>query len=171
MSVDDELELRVWIDRLAIQDLIYRYSDAVTRADWDQCEAVFAPEAIWESPALDMRYEGAAAFLGMLSQTSSASELLIQTPHSPVIRLLGAERAQATTTVHELTRGAVVAASAYGDPGTAINFEQYGIYFDDISKVGGDWKFTHRLFVPVYIGQDCVTGQVVGTRSALARSS
>ncbi|MDT5044423.1 MAG: hypothetical protein QOG75_276, partial [Mycobacterium sp.] len=29
-----ETELREWLDRLAIQDLIYRYSDAVTRADW-----------------------------------------------------------------------------------------------------------------------------------------
>ena len=34
-------EIRKWLDRLAIQDLINRYSDAVTRADWDQCEAVF----------------------------------------------------------------------------------------------------------------------------------
>jgi hypothetical protein len=29
-------EIRKWLDRLAIQDLIHRYSDAVTRADWDQ---------------------------------------------------------------------------------------------------------------------------------------
>ena len=33
-----EAELREWLDRLAIQDLIYRYSDAVTRADWHQCD-------------------------------------------------------------------------------------------------------------------------------------
>ena len=48
-----EVELREWLDRLAIQDLIYRYSDAVTRADWQQCEAVFALDAIWESPFSD----------------------------------------------------------------------------------------------------------------------
>jgi hypothetical protein len=158
------------MDHLAIQALIYRYSDAVTRADWDQCEAVFAPDAIWESPALDMRYEGAPAFLDMLSQTSSASELLIQTPHAPVIHLLRPDRAQATTTVHEFTRGATVAPTAYGETGTPTNFEQYGIYFDDIAKIDGDWRFTHRLFVPLYIGPDCVTGQVVTPRSALLRS-
>jgi hypothetical protein len=28
-----ETELRDWLDRLAIGDLIHRYSDAVTRAD------------------------------------------------------------------------------------------------------------------------------------------
>ena len=48
-----------WIERLPIADLIHRYSDSVTRADWDQTEAVFAPDAIWESPVLGMRFVGA----------------------------------------------------------------------------------------------------------------
>jgi hypothetical protein len=56
-------EWREWLDRPAIQDLIYRYSDAVTRADWVQCEAVFAPDAIRESPILGMRYENRASFM------------------------------------------------------------------------------------------------------------
>jgi hypothetical protein len=51
-----------------------------------------------------------------------------------------------------------------------MNLEQYGIYFDDVAKIDGDWRFTHRLFVPLYIGPDCVTGQVVTPRSALLRS-
>ena len=48
---DTELEVRGWLDGLAIQDLIYRHSDAVTRADWGQCETLYAPYAIWELPA------------------------------------------------------------------------------------------------------------------------
>jgi hypothetical protein len=35
---ETEVELRAWLDRLAIQDLIYRHSDALTRADWKQAE-------------------------------------------------------------------------------------------------------------------------------------
>jgi hypothetical protein len=31
-----EVELRGRLDRLAIQYLVYRYSNAVTRADWQQ---------------------------------------------------------------------------------------------------------------------------------------
>jgi hypothetical protein len=58
-----EPEVREWLDRLAIQDLISRYSDAVTRADWQQCAAVFAPDALWESPLLGMRFEDRASFL------------------------------------------------------------------------------------------------------------
>jgi hypothetical protein len=43
MALAEETELRKWLDRLAIQEILYRYSDAVTRADWEQCEADSLP--------------------------------------------------------------------------------------------------------------------------------
>ena len=82
---ETDTELRAWLDRLAIQDLINRYSDAVTRADWDQCRSVFVPDALWEVPAMGLRFESADAFVDMLD--SPGTQLLIQTPHSSVIRL------------------------------------------------------------------------------------
>ena len=57
MGADENNALATLADRIAIEDLIYRYSDAVTRADWDQCEATFAPDATWESPGLELRFE------------------------------------------------------------------------------------------------------------------
>jgi hypothetical protein len=164
---ETETELRAWLDRLAIQDLINRYSDAVTRSDWDQCSSVFAPDALWEAPALGMRFESGAAFVDMLD--SPAMELLIQTPHSCVVRLTGPDRAEATTTIHEFVRGEVLSDSSYGEPGTPTNLEQYGIYFDDLVKLDGEWKFTHRLYVPMYIGTGCVTGDVLTQRTAPLR--
>jgi hypothetical protein len=163
-----EVELREWLDRLAIQDLIYRYSDAVTRADWQQCEAVFCPDAIWESPVLGRRYESRVSILEMLSGTTTY-ELLIQTPHSPVITLTGAHQAEAITTIHEFIRGVAVADGAVAESGSERNFEQYGIYFDDLARIDGEWKFRHRLFVPFYVGSGCVTGDVLTPRSALLR--
>jgi SnoaL-like domain len=166
---ETEVELRGWMDRLAIQDLIYRYSDAVTRADWDQCLAVFAPDALWESPGMGMRFDSPAAFVALLTQTSLTSELLIQTPHAPVIKLTGSDRAGATTTVHEITRGPIVGETSYGEEGADVNFEQYGVYFDDIARIDGDWKFTHRVFVPIYVNSGSATGEVVTPRSQLLR--
>jgi SnoaL-like domain len=163
-----EVELREWLDRLAIQDLIHRYSDAVTRADWQQCEAVFAPDAIWESPILGQRYDTRAAFMEILMATST-SDLLIQTPHSSVITLTDADHAQATTTIHEFVRGMAIADSTIAEAGTESNFEQYAIYFDDLARIDGLWKFTHRLFVPIYVGRGCVTGDLLTQRSALLR--
>jgi hypothetical protein len=163
---DDE-ESREWIDRLAIADLIYRYSDGVTRGDWDQVEAVFAPDAIWESPVLGMRYESARSFREFMESTTF--ELLIQTPHAPVIRLLGPHQAQTTTTIHELGRGVQPFDNAFGEAGTPLNFEQYGVYHDDLAELDGRWRFTHRLFAPLHFRADCVTGEVPTARSTLVR--
>ncbi len=160
-----EQEHGEWIDRLAIQDLINRYSDAVTRADWDQCEAVFAPDAIWESP-LGLRFDSRAAFLETLRPTTS-NDLLIQAAHSSVITFTGRGRAKATTTIHELSRGVAPADSKLGAAGTEINIEQYGIYYDDLARIDGEWKFTRRLFVPVYINVGGASGHVLTQRSAL----
>jgi hypothetical protein len=55
----------------------------------------------------------------------------------------------------------------YGAEGAELNFEQNGAYFDDVARIGGEWKFTHRLFVPIYVSGGCVTGDVVTQRSAL----
>lgn len=161
---------REWIDRLAIADLIYRFSDAASRADWDEIEAVFAPDAIWESPLLGARFEGARTFRDMLAGTSG-SELLIQTAHQPVIQLRGTAEARATTTIHEVIRIVAPITTAMGEEGTVISYEQYGIYYDDIAKLDGTWKFTHRLFVPLYRTPGSSTGEVIAPRSSLLRSN
>jgi hypothetical protein len=168
---DTELELRSWLDRLAIQDLIYRHSDALTRADWKQAEALYAPEAIWETPALGLRYDGVAALIDMLAETS-LHEVYVQTPHAPVIKLIAPDVAQATTTIHEWLRGVSRIDSGPMDiqSGDQVNLEAYGVYYDDIARIDGEWKFTHRLYVPIYIGAGAVTGDVVTGRSELLRS-
>jgi hypothetical protein len=149
-------EARQWLDRLEIQDLINRYSDAVTRADWDQCEAVYAPNVLWESPELGSRYEGRAAFMEMLRGTSGPG-LLVQTPHASVITLTDSAHARATTTIHEFIRGFSTR------DGLQSDVEHYGVYFDEIERIDGDWKFTRRLFVLLYRGQ-CAPGQILMSR-------
>lgn len=163
-----DVELRQWLDRFAIQDLIYRYSDAVTRADWQQCEAVFAPDAVWEAPSLGLRYETREAFLETLRPTTQFG-LLVQTSHAPVITLIGADQATATTTIHEMNRGLMPDDNELGARGTELNIDMYGIYYDDIARVDGEWKFTHRLFVPFYLSNGTVTGELMTPRSELAR--
>jgi hypothetical protein len=167
---DTQVELRAWLDRLAIQDLIYRYSDALNRADWEQCESVFARDAIWESPALGLRFENADSFVEMLRGTSTM-EFLIQTPHAPVIRLVSADKAHATTTIHERMRGLTPVDNTALDvqTGGQINQELYGVYYDDVTRIDGEWKFTHRLFVPISVATGAATGEAVTPRSGLLR--
>jgi hypothetical protein len=164
-----EPELREWLDRIAIQDLIYRYSDAVTRADWVQCEAVFAPDAIWECPTLGLRYESARSFVEAL--TATTFEILIQTANSPVVSFIAANNATATTTIHEMNRSITEIASALARAGEPVNIDMFGIYYDEVARIDGEWKFTHRRFVPFYMSQGCVTGDVLTPRSGLSRTN
>jgi hypothetical protein len=168
MATPSGTELLEWLDRLAIQDLINRYSDAVTRADWRQCETLFAVDAVWESPA-GLRFENAKSFMDFLKRTTSY-DVLIQTPHSSVITPTGVDQASATTTIHELTRAVGLADSEFGEAGAEINLEQWGIYHDDLARIDGEWKFIRREFVPVYIGRGRVTGDVFTPRGTLLRS-
>ncbi|MDT5279842.1 MAG: hypothetical protein QOJ20_1037 [Mycobacterium sp.] len=70
-----------------------------------------------------------------------------------------------------MTRGVGLADSEFGETGAEINLEQWGIYYDDIARIDGEWKFSRREFVPVYVGKGRVTGDVFTPRSALLRSN
>jgi ketosteroid isomerase-like protein len=161
--VDD----RDWIEKCKIQQLIYRYSDAVTRADLHAMRSVFADDAVWESPLLDLRHESADAFCEHFRDATATTELLIQTPSSPVIDLVDDDTATATTTIFEFFRGTAAADGPFGPRGAEINYQDYGIYYDDLSQIDGEWKFTHRLFVPIYLEPGVVRGDVPIARSSL----
>ena len=72
-----------WEDRNAIEQLIYCYSDAVTRADYVQMETVFADDAVWESAILGMHFETAREFIDFQADGSNALDVLIQTASNP----------------------------------------------------------------------------------------
>jgi hypothetical protein len=74
--------------------------------------------------------------------------------------LVDTDHARSTTTIHEFIRETV---------GAENNLEQYGIYYDDLARVNGRWKFTHRVFELIYVERGCVTGDLITQRSALLR--
>lgn len=144
MSVSRDTEVQAWLDRQAIQDLIFRYSDAVTRADYEQMLTGFAPDAIWESPLLQMRFDSARSFVEFQAEGSASLEVLIQEVNSPVIEVLSGDQARATTTIHEMFIGKAGGASAFGDAGSELNVDQYGIYYDEVAKLDS----AHRTRAP-----------------------
>jgi hypothetical protein len=154
-----------WLAKLEIQELINRYTDGINRADWQQVRDVYAPDAIWESPLLQLRCESADEFMEMVS--ADGQELLVQTAHATVVRLTSDRTATATTTMHESYRGVNTTDGALGPQGSENNFENYGIYYDDVAVIDGRWLFTHRLYVPVYLHMGQVNGTVMVSRADL----
>jgi hypothetical protein len=169
--VTNDAEVQSWIDRQAIADIIHRYSDATTRADWDQLESVFADDAVLEvASPFDFRAEGAANIRMAMSVGSDRVDFLIHRVDSIVVDLHGPEHAEATSTIHELGRGA---SPNPEDPTSDVwlDWFQYGVYYDDIVKVEGAWKFARRYCQPIlYVGEDAVPGEKIGDRSGFLRT-
>jgi uncharacterized protein (TIGR02246 family) len=151
-------------DRDAIQQLIYRYSDAVTRADYEQMATVFAADAVWDSPVLGMHFESAREFIDFQMEGSSALDVLIQIATGTVVDLSSADRATATTNIREIIRGTATTDGVFGPVGAEINVDQYGIYFDEITKIENTWKFSKRVFVPILIVTGAVGGDITAAR-------
>ena len=64
-------------------------------------------------------------------------------------------------------KGTSLVDGPFGSEGEAINYSDFGIYYDEISRIDDEWKFTHRLFVPIYMEPGSVTGDVPTARSDL----
>jgi hypothetical protein len=156
-----------WVEILKIQQLIYRYFDAVNRADLTAMRAVYADDVVWEIPLMGYRQESADAYIEFFRGMTAGAEFMIMMPHCPVIQLLDADSARATTTVHEITRGTAIDDGPFGPKGTQVSLSDVGIYYDDISRINGSWKFTHRVFVPIYLETDGLTGVVGAERAGL----
>lgn len=137
-----------WIDQLAIRSLIDRYCDATLRHDWPALAPLFAPDAVWnvEGP-MSITLTGREAVAGGLAQMVGSLPWLVQLPGAVVIDVQG-DRARARTTLHEVGR------TPDGQP-----MYSHGVYFDELVKEAGVWRFAKRAFRFRYAGLDAVQGQ------------
>jgi ketosteroid isomerase-like protein len=156
-NIDGTGELAAWLDKLAIQEAILTSSDAATRGDWEVFATLWAPDAVWEvgSP-VDSRVVGAEEIVRTASGNVDAEDFLFQQTHGSVVTLLGGDRASATTTIHALARRT-------GEHSVT----NYGVYYDDLVKLDGAWKFTRRFLQPIYTDTGALDGEIVVTRAQL----
>jgi hypothetical protein len=151
---DDE-----WIARLAIGELPVRFADAVTRADWDALEALWAPDGVWEeSEPFPNRYEGAREIRDRIAASMAAIGAYVQMPHGTVVTALGGGRATAVTTVQGL--------SVVGDADLVVH--NFGVYADELVGAGGRWRFRRRFLQNVYATHGPGGGRVAISRADLA---
>jgi len=165
MASGDLSDIQSALDQLAIVNVLHRYSNFVTRADLDHDEELFTSDAVIEIRApFDTRIEGSHAIKQWRTGASGALELLVHTTYSPVIQLLDATHAEATSQTREMVRS-----SDPGDGELGMNVVFYSVYSDDLVKVDGEWKFARRVCQPIYMESGGLTGQVCTARSALAQ--
>ena len=145
-----------WHDKLAIEEVTVRYSDAVTRSDWDAFEATWMPDAVWEeSPPVSLRVVGARAIRDRVAAMIDTADFLVQTTHGTVVNLEADDRASSTTTIHAIGR--------VGE----TSFVNFGIYYGDLVKSDGIWRFSRRRLQSVYSDYSPLNGPVSITRAEL----
>ena len=171
MSVGDLPDIHGALDQMQIVSLLHRYSDSVTRGDLDRDEELFTPDAVIEIGApFDTRIEGSQAIRQWRTDASVALELLVHTTYSPVVHLLGPAQAEATSQTREMVRSGDPGAAVPGEGNVGVNVVFYSVYFDDLVKVEGEWKFARRFCQPIYMESGGLTGQVCTARAAFVRA-
>jgi hypothetical protein len=135
-------------DRLAIREVIDRYSDAVTRRAWPEVGAAFHAGAIWRAGApFNLEFHTPEGIQAGLCAGVGGFDFLVQMTHSVVIDLQG-ERASARTVIQEVARNAA----------QRTGLCLLGVYNDTLSRQGGRWGFEQRRFEPLYLDTTWIDG-------------
>lgn len=127
-------------DRLAIRELVDRYSLAVTRRDWEAVARCFHPNARWRA-SVGYDFQGRETIRESLKQVVESLEFLVQMTHACVIDDLTADRARVTSVLKEFGR------RPNGQGGVFV----LGVYTDAVIKADGRWVFQDRDFQVHYI--------------------
>ena len=134
-------------DELAIQNLVYRYADAVVRRDAEAWAATWADAGEW-------RVMGNAA-RGREAVVELWKKLMAQLPFV---------HQQATGGLIDFTAGDVGSASGrwyvteYGFMENGMGLLTLGVYHDDYVREDEGWRFALRRFDPLYMGKPDLSG-------------
>lgn len=122
-------------DRLAVRELVERWSDGTNNRDWAALEELFTDDAVWDvGEPLNFTAQGGRQIVALLREKMRPSKYVVQMPHAIIVQVKGHE-ATARSTIHEVCRFA-------DDTG----LEMMGTYFDELVKEPRGWRFRRRNY-------------------------
>lgn len=141
-------------DRLAIREVIERFSDAVTHRSWSDLATAFHADAVWKVGApMNLELQTRDGIVAGLSAGIGRMDFLAQMTHSMVISIDG-DKATARTIIHEVGR------TSSQKSGICL----IGSYNDILSRRDGRWAFDRREFVIIYLDTSWIDGVVGPSR-------
>jgi ketosteroid isomerase-like protein len=150
-------DMASWIDKLAIREVISRYSNASTRGAWDVLEALWAEDGVWEvAPPVNSKVVGARAIREAAAANVDQEDFLFQMTHDTVVDLLGEGSASATTIIQAIARRE-----------GHHHFMNLAVFYDDLKKENGAWKFARRFLQPIYVDSRELAGKVILPRAKI----
>jgi uncharacterized protein (TIGR02246 family) len=119
-------------DRLAIQDVLFRYCHALDRGRWDEFAALFTDDCCLDLSQVLGRYEGTAGIRQFCDMMGSLNILMRHLVTNVVVEGDG-----------ERVRTAAYVIAITGAPGPAQR-QTTGLYEDELVKRDGRWRLHRR---------------------------
>ena len=152
MTVKDQYSPERIADRMAIQDVMYKWCRAIDRLDADGMRAAFHPEAIDNHGAYNGNIEGLVKWIcerhkPIPFSSHQVSNLLIEfaTPDLALvetyIRTLQRYPAEAKASLAQLAGGQA------GKPGVGVDLLTASRYVDRFERRNGEWRIALRTLI------------------------
>jgi hypothetical protein len=122
-------------DRIAIQQLLNRYSVGSSRRNFDDVVSTYEPEGVWEIASWGQSFEGHAAIREGLFSLTAPTEYVVQ-QNSPAVITVDGDAASATSVICENGKQA-------NNDGA---FQALGYYVDELVRTAEGWRFKRRRF-------------------------
>jgi hypothetical protein len=142
----DPGELRAAVDEIAIRGLIAAYADVVNRRTWSELSELFVPDA---PVVIDLRDRPSQTFVGPEAIGALIADAIERFPffefvalNVRVLRSAAPDEARVRTYMCELRQDRA------GTPSRA-----YGLYQDDLVRVGVGWRFARRRYQSIARGE------------------
>jgi len=132
-------------DRAQIQDLVHRYSDAVTRKDREQWSSTWAADSHWDL-GKGRTTSGRDEIVDFWQSSVDGLDIVVQLVHNGTVEIDG-DTARGRWYVSEHLR------RSNGALGMLLAW-----YDDTYARVDGEWRFTSRLLGRLYHGAPDLTG-------------
>ena len=122
-------------EEFLVQRTINRYSEAASRANWDEVLSTYLPDGIWEVASLSLKFAGHDAVRKGLMQFAGPMDYIVQL-NAPALITLDGNNATARSVIRECGKYA----------GRDVALEVLGFYADRLVRTSEGWKFAHRVF-------------------------
>ncbi|MCB2046831.1 MAG: nuclear transport factor 2 family protein [Novosphingobium sp.] len=145
------MEFEQLCDRLEIRELAERYTMGITAHDWDLVGSCYHDDARWHVPQMGYDLNGRNAIVAGVRELVEPNELHMQMLHSLVFDRLDQDRSEIRSILHELAH------HPSGERGVNV----FGIYYDEVTRRDGEWKFQNRRFEIHYLDPAPLPGNVM----------
>lgn len=152
MSEQDPYSPQRIADRLAIQDVMYRWSRAVDRLDFDLMRSVFHPDAVDQHGAFT---GGVEELIAWIRERHRRIPFSAHRLGNILIEFAGADVALVETYVETVQRYpadgkeglAQLSGGQMGSAGVGAVLNSYARYVDRFERRNGEWRVAHRTLV------------------------